>query len=302
MHRLFHALDEVVPGLGALVQAAFSPIGAAISIAAMALRAFHEKIKEFNQEMSKAEEEAAKPCARTIETQRDSVIRADTAPAQFKDRLTQAAAGQQTEPDKTNQAAAALKLNITETGRLEEALKHREMQGLDLAHDAGLMSDAACCQAMLEIEEKHAERKRALDEREAMSEITANRRAIEEVQTQQPALEAKAAGAAELDVREAMATAQAVRKGQTVSPEAQQRLMDTASTIEGRRLSPREAPAGIRRTTDTSGGFAEEVTKLASAVQTLGAGHLNLRGQVTLIQQQVQQLQTQLQATHIPGT
>jgi hypothetical protein len=53
MHKLFHGLNEVVPGLGVLMQAAFSPVGAAISVALMALRAFHEKMKETNAEFKK---------------------------------------------------------------------------------------------------------------------------------------------------------------------------------------------------------------------------------------------------------
>src|ERR1039457_4266047 len=40
MHKAFHSLNEIVPGLGALMQAAFSPVGAAISIGVMALRGF----------------------------------------------------------------------------------------------------------------------------------------------------------------------------------------------------------------------------------------------------------------------
>ena len=37
MHQIFHSLNEIVPGLGAVMQFAFSPVGAAISVAVLAL-------------------------------------------------------------------------------------------------------------------------------------------------------------------------------------------------------------------------------------------------------------------------
>src|ERR1035441_10450079 len=56
MHRAFHALNEVVPGLGVLMQAAFSPVGAAISLGVIALRAFQEHLKAVNEELDKMAE------------------------------------------------------------------------------------------------------------------------------------------------------------------------------------------------------------------------------------------------------
>src|ERR1039458_1054576 len=50
LHRLFHSLNEVVPGLGVALQAAFSPIGAAISLAVMGVQLFREHTKKLRSE------------------------------------------------------------------------------------------------------------------------------------------------------------------------------------------------------------------------------------------------------------
>ena len=83
MHRLFHALNEVVPGLGVVMQAAFSPIGASISIAVMALQLFREHLKKVNEELDKMAEENAKPLTNRLEIMRESTIRNATSMAEF---------------------------------------------------------------------------------------------------------------------------------------------------------------------------------------------------------------------------
>jgi len=76
MHKIFHSLNEVVPGLGVLMQAAFSPIGATISLAVLAMRLFHEKMQEVNAEFQKMEDEAAKPATKRMEAFREGVVQA----------------------------------------------------------------------------------------------------------------------------------------------------------------------------------------------------------------------------------
>lgn len=61
LHKIVHALNGVVPLLGTLLQAAFSPIAATVAIAVMAMELFKEKLKAANEELDKMGEEAAKP-------------------------------------------------------------------------------------------------------------------------------------------------------------------------------------------------------------------------------------------------
>ena len=42
MRKICHSLNQVVPGLGVLMQAAFSPVGAAISVAVLAMQGSRE--------------------------------------------------------------------------------------------------------------------------------------------------------------------------------------------------------------------------------------------------------------------
>src|ERR1039457_6736311 len=67
MHQIFHSLNEIVPGLGAVMQFAFSPVGAAISVAVLALQGFREHIKKVNEELKRMEEENAKPLTNRLE-------------------------------------------------------------------------------------------------------------------------------------------------------------------------------------------------------------------------------------------
>ena len=91
MHRAFHALNEVVPGLGVLMQAAFSPVGAAISLGVIALRGFEEHLKAVNEELDKMAEANAKPLTNRLEIMRESVIRNAASMVEFGLRISGAA-------------------------------------------------------------------------------------------------------------------------------------------------------------------------------------------------------------------
>jgi hypothetical protein len=195
IHKLCHGLNYVVPGLGVLMQAAFAPVGAAISLALMALRLFHEKMKELNEEFRRLEEEGARPLTHRLEAQRDTVVSAAVAAAAFKDRLAEVAQGEQTTKQRVEELVAALKGQVTEAGRLEEAFKKTELGGLEAAHTAGLISESQYLETKLALEEKYLERKRQMEEREEMAGIMIRRRELEEAGLRQPEL-TKAAVAA----------------------------------------------------------------------------------------------------------
>jgi hypothetical protein len=189
MHRLFHGLNEVVPGLGFAMQAAFSPIGASIGAGLAVLRVFNEHIKAMDEATKKTLEEAAKPLTHTLEAQREALIHAATAAQEFKDRLADAARTQQTVKEQTEAAIAALKAQTAEQISLEDALKSEDAAALEWRHKAGLVSDADYYRQKLELEEQYAERKRAIEDRDAKAEILLQKAGIEQTKAKQPELE-----------------------------------------------------------------------------------------------------------------
>jgi hypothetical protein len=195
MHKLFHGLNEVVPGLGVLMQAAFSPVGAAISLALMALRAFHEKMKETNAEFKKMEDEAAKPVTHRLEALRDATVNAAVGMAQLDDRLAQAARGEQSLAERTTQALAASKQQAGQASSVAEAMKQSELAGLDVIHSFGLMSEQQYADAKLKIELDYIKAKTKAEEDAAAREIQIKQAALAEATRAQPGLEQEARAA-----------------------------------------------------------------------------------------------------------
>jgi hypothetical protein len=192
LHKIFHSLNEVVPGLGVAMQAAFSPIGAVVSIALMALRLFHEKMKEFNEECRKAAEEAAKPLTNRLEEQRETVARSAEGMERLRERLADAGRQEETVKDLTERTTAAFRAQEQAATALNDALKANELAGLAQQHARGLVSEEQYAAQKLEIEQRFLERKRELAEQEEMREILIRKRALEDAGTKQPELEAAA--------------------------------------------------------------------------------------------------------------
>ena len=197
MHRIFHSLNEVVPGLGVALQAAFSPIGAAISLAVIALRLFQEKMKETNAEFQKLEEEAAKPATNRMAAWREAIVRAAEGMNHLRQALADAARGQETIKETTEHTTAAFHEQMQAAATLADAVKENELAGLEEMHAAGLVSAEQYAQQRLEIEEQYQAKKRELQEREEMTEILVKKRALEQAQDAQQGL-TSAAEAAEL--------------------------------------------------------------------------------------------------------
>ena len=197
MHRIFHSLNEVVPGLGVALQAAFSPIGAAISLAVIALRLFQEKMKETNAEFQKLEEEAAKPATNRMAAWREAIVRAAEGMNHLRQALADAARGQETIKETTEHTTAAFHEQMQAASTLADAVKENELAGLEEMHAAGLVSEEQYAQQRLEIEEQYQAKKRELQEREEMTEILIKKRALEQAEMAQPGL-TSAAEAAEL--------------------------------------------------------------------------------------------------------
>lgn len=188
LHRLFHSLNEVVPGAGALMQAAFSPVGAAISLAVMALRLFQEKLKEVNVEFDRLEENAAKPLTHRLEAIREGVISGAVAFDALNARLEEASRREQTIKEKTDEALQVMHRQFSEAQTLGEATIRNELARLDAAHTMGIVGEAEYARRKLAIQIQAEENKRKLQEDAAAAEIALKKKQIEEAKGELPEL------------------------------------------------------------------------------------------------------------------
>jgi hypothetical protein len=188
MYRMFHALNEVVPGLGVVMQAVFSPVGAAISLAVMALQLFREHMKKVNEEMDKMEAESAKPLTNRLEAMRESVVANATGLAELHDRLALAAQQQQILAHETEVAVLASKAQAAAAQALEDLHKGNDLTILEARHKAGLVSEEQYAAQRLAIVQWYVEQKRASEERAAVRENEVLRLSIERAKAQQPGL------------------------------------------------------------------------------------------------------------------
>lgn len=195
MHKVFHALNEVVPGLGVLMQAAFSPVGAAIALAVMALRGFHEKMKEVNEEFKRMEEECAKPLTRSLEAQRDAVVEGAVGMEKLRESLEDAARGHVTLDEKTKQTLDTMKRMDDRVRTLAETVKAEAEETLAGQQKRGLISEQDAAEEKLNIQRWYEEQKQQLQEAGLMREILAKQRAVEQAELQQEELAAKAEAA-----------------------------------------------------------------------------------------------------------
>jgi hypothetical protein len=193
MHKVFGALNDVVPGLGVLMQAAFSPVGAAISIAVMALRLFQEHMREVNKEMDRMESESAKPLTNRLEIMRESVIRNAAGLAEYKERLADASHSQLTLADAIARVVAAMKEENNTLGSLAEIGERAELATLENMHKAGLVSEEQYAQMRLRIEQDLAAKKRKLAEDELQAEINIRKEAVKAAANNQGNMDAAAA-------------------------------------------------------------------------------------------------------------
>ncbi len=195
MHKLFHALNEVVPGLGVLMQAAFTPVGAAISGAVIVFRLFREHIKQVNEELDKLGEENAKPATNRLNALREATVSAAAAMNELRLKLADAARVDKSGAQTMQEATEAMKERAKVAETLAEATNANELARLEAMHAAGLISESKYAEDRLAIELAFQDKKRQLGENAAMLEILVRRRALEQAEMAQPGLEDKAAGA-----------------------------------------------------------------------------------------------------------
>jgi hypothetical protein len=179
LHKIFGALNQVLPGLGSLMQAAFSPVGATISIAVLALRTFQEHMRKVNEEMKRMEEENAKPLTRRLEAMRETTVSAAMAQVELRERLEHTAHSERGVREEIEKTLEVQKRQSELARLVANANKERELAGLEALHEAGLLSDERYYAAKLAAEEKYRKAKRELEEGDEMRGILAKRRTLE---------------------------------------------------------------------------------------------------------------------------
>ncbi len=207
--RVFGELNQLVPGLGALMQAAFSPIGAAVSLAVTAITLFRTRMAELNEEFRRLSEEYAQPLNNRLQAQREHVVANATAMADLRNRLAEAARGEQNLKDQTDAAIAAFTRQVSNSKSLSEALQRNEMAALETLHSNKLISEQQFEQMKLAFQISARRKSREFEEKDELTKIMMRRRILEQAKDAQPELEAdaKAKLSAKLKAEENLAAA-----------------------------------------------------------------------------------------------
>jgi len=177
LHRAASMLGPVIGELAvALSDLAHNPTMAVILL----VSAFGEamsKIREVNEEMTKLEEEAAKPLSKTLETQRDGVVSLAASLADLGAELHEAGKGEITLKESMEAAIARSKQQSQAANELGEAAKANDLARLSVWHQQGVVSEEEYSRKRLEIEQAYRERKRQIDEQAEATEYMLRRRA-----------------------------------------------------------------------------------------------------------------------------
>lgn len=195
LHKVVHALNEVVPGLGVVMQAAFNPVGATVSVAVMALGYFHEHLKRVNEELDKMAEENAKPLTNRLEIMREAVIRNAGSMVELGLRLQSAARSEKDLAKSIDEVISQMHRQAEQVQALSEVRGKNELAVLENLHKAGLVSEEDYARRRIEIEEEVAKRKRKLAEDELQYEINIKKEGEQAARQQQPELNKEAESA-----------------------------------------------------------------------------------------------------------
>lgn len=271
MRKICHSLNQVVPGLGVLMQAAFSPVGAAISVAVMALQGFREHMRKVNEEMKRMEDENAKPLTRRIEAMREGTVSLAAAQAELRERLEHTAHSERGVREEIEKTLEAQKRQIELERSKADADKDKELAGLEALHGAGLLSDERYYAAKLAAEEKYRKKKRELEEAEEMRGILAQRRVLELAELNQPALQAGAEEAVKKREKAAENLASFDRAGVEQRAKESKKLLDEFEDKAGdKRIMAFERAGGVHATRQTLYGALQEDQPWATSAARFG--------------------------------
>lgn len=258
MHRAFHALNGIVPGLGALMQAAFSPVGAAISIGVIALRAFQEHLKKVNEELDKMAEANAKPLTNRLEIMRESVIRNAASMVELGLRISDASRSEHELAKNIDEVISRMRKQGAELQTLGETRGKGELAILENLHQAGLVAEEDYERRRLKIEEELVEKKRKLAEDELQAEINVRKAGGEAAKQSQPEFRRQAESA-----RNQSETAQteslAARSGMDTAKENLTQAKDAMKEwVKGHTTELGENYARVRAGGAPDAGFSKE--------------------------------------------
>ena len=198
LHKIIHGLNQAVPLLGTLLQAALSPISATITVGILVLEHFKEKLKEVNDELDKAAEEAAKPVL-AHENLAAAALASATAHDSLRSAMDQAHTASSGLTDGLNDEIAALR-HLQETqAAVDDATKANAMAKVhyqmgqrdrDPSRRAGISAEEGYKQ-LAAIEEHYAQIKRTREENAKAEEQQATQHAAQQVNAQRGPLYAK---------------------------------------------------------------------------------------------------------------
>lgn len=212
MSKAIGALNQVIPGLGVILQAAFSPIAATISLAVMALRLFQEHLKAVNAELDKMAEENAKSTTSRFTALREATVEAAVGMDRLHRALADAARTEQTVKESVERTVVAFKEEARAGQELADAMKENYLSGIEEEHASLLLSEKEYAVERLEIEKWYQNEKRALAERSEATEILIKWQAMNRAKQAQPGL-TSAAELAELNKTKALEDLGSLDKG-----------------------------------------------------------------------------------------
>jgi hypothetical protein len=186
MHRAFHALNEIVPGLGVILQTVFSPLGAAISLGVIALRGFQEYLAKVNEELDKMAELNAKPLTNRLEIMRESVIRNAGSMVELGLRLQNASRSEYDLAKAIDEVISRMHQEAAEVLSLAEIRSRGELAILENLHKAALVSEQDYARRRLENEEGLSQKKRKLAEDDLQYEINIRKAGAEAAEKAKP--------------------------------------------------------------------------------------------------------------------
>ena len=210
LHQIAHSLNEVFPGLGSVMMAAFNPVTAAVMVVVGALSLFRDKMKELNDEFQKREDEATKPVLHTTEALREETVQMAVGMEKLRERLEDARRAEVGLKESMQETLQTMKLAAEQEQDIVEAEGRAELELLEQKHQAGLISEQEYNEARLKLEQEFRDKKRQLQAQGEMLEILAERRQVEQAEMQQPEL-TKAAEAAEKKKEAALANLASMR-------------------------------------------------------------------------------------------
>ena len=289
LHMAMHAVGELVPGLGQVMMLAFNPVTGVLMMLGVAARAFHEGLKEMNEEMKKAEEENVKPLTKTLHDQTEAFIEDAVAGDKFKGKLDEIAHAEMSVKEQVDAAVEAMKRQQQGEGKVGDSANSFAMQALETLHKMGLVSEAAYLSKKEQLNREYEEAKRRREEENLRREIEVREQGLRVAILKQAGLEDDAAKARERQSKAEMAVKRLGTQEQ--AEENLDKAREALKSFKGRHLEIEENEAlgaeGIPLNKALAPEDYLEYTQLQNAVQQATTRRARFAGRSVRIQQEL---------------